>query len=59
MTAPGSTAERQEFFRTGAKPPSRFGDRTAIPVMAAGGWEAECRSFGGNEQQPPNRFVIN
>jgi len=37
MAAPGSLAERQEFFRGEAKPPCSFRDRPTRPLMTAAG----------------------
>jgi hypothetical protein len=39
----GSIAEGQEFFMDRAKPPYRFRDRDAPPLMTDHGWRAEWR----------------
>lgn len=43
MTGLGSFAERQEFFRSEAKPPYRFRDRASTSLMTADGWLGEWR----------------
>jgi hypothetical protein len=41
MAAMGSLPERQEFFRSVAKPQDRFQDRASALLMTDDGWEGD------------------
>jgi hypothetical protein len=42
MSTLGSLPERQEFFRSVAKPQDRFQDRASALLMTDDGWGADC-----------------